>query len=122
MRCVKRPFGSDTEKIEEMMGDAYAYFPIEWAFGGSDGLRGDPVIDATTVYVRIPFNGNDYEYPTWAFSLSDLVNGIIDAVVTINRVVGDEHRPDLIRLRNSLNALSRRIEAALDTSLSETEK
>jgi len=112
MRLISRPFDNE-ENITGIMREAYAYFPIEWGFAGSDGIAGDVVVDPLTVYVRVPFDGEDCEYPTWAFSLNELIEDAIDGSTILGGAVGEEHAPDFIRLRNGLNKLVKRIDTAL---------
>ena len=98
--------------LQEMSG-AYAYFPIEWG-PECDGYRSDVSPGVLTIYVVLPCRENDDEQNIWAFSLEGVLETMIDD--NINHKTGNygvDCAPDLMRLRNGLRRLCRRIDGVL---------
>lgn len=97
------------------MGDirrGLAWFPIEWDFGDHrDDGRGGPVpADPMTIYA-CEANDEDDEDTVW-FSLSDVVRSAIEDTV-LDGVIGPDHVPSLVKLRDGLAALAAEIDSHL---------
>lgn len=57
--------------------ETHAFFPIEWAGCGEDGLSGKPVKDPLTIYVQAGFGDAD-DLPTYKFSLRDCLKDTLE--------------------------------------------
>lgn len=117
MRCVLKPGGDGTA---EMMKEAYAYFPIEWAEFDSDGIGNSSVVDPLTIYVRIPFDGDAVEYPTWAFSLQELLEDFVDGSSLQDGSLCPYSQVSMIRLRRGLKKMVAKIDGLLELRSADT--
>jgi len=97
--------------------DCSAYFPVEHSDLSIAARGGDKAIhDPTIIYVELPVGPDDIEMPKWSFSLTELVNNMLEMVEHGDG--GPIDRQDtapLIAVRDALRMLADRIDARLPT-------
>jgi hypothetical protein len=81
----------------------------------ADFADGEPVDDPTTIAVQLPLGAGEGEGPTWTFSLTELVDYIIEY-----RERGDggpleeDSKPTVVLMRDALRMLADRLDEALN--------
>jgi hypothetical protein len=96
--------------------DASAWFPNVWNFGEepSDGINGPPPSDPMTIYVTLPLGPVEYEGPTWGFSLSGLVERVIEGKSSPDgKIYIDRDSKCVAEIRDGLRALAQKIDDAI---------
>jgi hypothetical protein len=107
-------------KASEIIHTTDAWQPIEWQFGGCDGVGGPVIDDPDIIYVR-EFNEDDEDpddAPVLAFSLTEMIDQHIEGgMAGDGSGVCAEHREALSKTRDLLLRLADKIGAALAVPL-----
>ena len=88
-----------------------AYFPHEWIT--HDGLGGALPSDPLQIYVELPFGADEFSGPIWSFSLSDLVESLLDLNQTLKKELSKDAAASIKNMRNEFAAIVERLDTAL---------